>query len=261
MKAWFSVHGIPKVLESDNGPHYSSKVFDDFSKQWNFQHKTSSPKFPQSNGLAERFVQTAKNMLRKCSMDETDFNSAMLNYRNTPRSESLGSPAQRLMNRRLRSSFPTHDKKLEPKVVRNVEHQLKEIRGRQKFYFDKSTKTAPTVEIGDDVRLKLGHRNWTGAKIVSHTDKPRSVLVETKVRIYRRNTSFIRPTKAIINEPVVLTPNVSNEALDSRNEIPNQSSDEPQSNETINNNPVVGGQGAYVTRFGREVRPLVRLNL
>lgn len=263
LKSWFTIHGIPKVLESDNGPHYSSKVFADFSKDWNFEHRTSSPKFPQANGLAERFVQTAKNMLYKCLMDKSDINLALLNYRNTPRNENLGSPAQRLMNRRLRSSFPTHDKRLEPRVVKNVGNQLKEIRDRQKMYFDKSTKAAPKVNVGDDVRLKLGHRNWTGARIISSTDKPRSVLVETDGKIYRRNTSFIRPTKAIIIEPAVLTPNVSNETnITQRQEvIPNQVNDEQHTNRTVNTDPLVGSQNVYRTRSGREVRPLVRLNL
>lgn len=46
LKEWFSLHGIPKILESDNGPNYSSKVFGEFARDWNFQHRTSSPKFP-----------------------------------------------------------------------------------------------------------------------------------------------------------------------------------------------------------------------
>ena len=44
-------HGIPEILHSDNGPEFSSLEFQRFAKQYQFQHVTSSPRFPQSNGL------------------------------------------------------------------------------------------------------------------------------------------------------------------------------------------------------------------
>ncbi|XP_041349297.1 uncharacterized protein K02A2.6-like [Gigantopelta aegis] len=58
MKTTFARHGIPEEVLSDNGPCYSSMEFAQFSKDWDFQHVTSSPKFPQSNRLAEKTVQT-----------------------------------------------------------------------------------------------------------------------------------------------------------------------------------------------------------
>ena len=60
-----SRHGIPQILYSDNGPEFSSLEFRQFAKAYQFQHVTSSPRFPQSNGLPERTVQTAKNCSRK----------------------------------------------------------------------------------------------------------------------------------------------------------------------------------------------------
>ena len=44
---------------------YISQEYDNFAKTWIFQHKTSSSTYPQSNGLAERTVQTVKNLLRR----------------------------------------------------------------------------------------------------------------------------------------------------------------------------------------------------
>ncbi|XP_046593873.1 uncharacterized protein K02A2.6-like [Neodiprion lecontei] len=43
LKNWFATHGIPKILESDNGPQFSSREFQEFRKTWYFQHRTSSP--------------------------------------------------------------------------------------------------------------------------------------------------------------------------------------------------------------------------
>ncbi|XP_064423636.1 uncharacterized protein K02A2.6-like [Latimeria chalumnae] len=60
LKQHFSRHGIPEKLISDNGPQYISKEFKDFSRMYEFNHITSSPRYPQSNGFAERTVQTVK---------------------------------------------------------------------------------------------------------------------------------------------------------------------------------------------------------
>ena len=76
------------------------------SSKWGFQHKTSSPVYPQSNGLAERTVQTVKNLLQKAKASGEDPYLSLLSYRNTPVSDA-GSFAQLLMNRRLRTDLPT----------------------------------------------------------------------------------------------------------------------------------------------------------
>ena len=66
-KFQFACHAIPDKLISDNGPQFSSHEFNQFAQQYGFQHVTSSPHFPQANGLAERYVQTAKNLLKSFS--------------------------------------------------------------------------------------------------------------------------------------------------------------------------------------------------
>ena len=65
MKDVFARHGIPDEVYSDNGPQYKAKSFKDFSKEWGFIHTTSSPRYPQSNGLAEASVKILKRMINK----------------------------------------------------------------------------------------------------------------------------------------------------------------------------------------------------
>ncbi len=88
-KSIFARHGI---VVSDNGPQYSSKKCEEFADNYHFQHITASP---QSNGEAERAIGTLKSR-------EKD---PLLAYQTTPLSNGY-SPAQLLMNRRLRTKVP-----------------------------------------------------------------------------------------------------------------------------------------------------------
>ena len=56
----FSRYGVPATLLSDNGPQFSSAEMKEFCKLCYFDHVTSSPYYPQSNGMVERTVRTVK---------------------------------------------------------------------------------------------------------------------------------------------------------------------------------------------------------
>ena len=88
---------IPERVRSDNGPQYASQEFSTFADSYGFQHTTSSPRYPQSNGQAERAVKTVKQMLKQSG----DPYLALLNYRATPLPWCKRSPAELLMGRRM----------------------------------------------------------------------------------------------------------------------------------------------------------------
>ncbi len=112
LKSQFSKYGIPEDLYCDNATNFVSREFRDFAKDYGFKLVTSSPHYAQSNGLAERAVQTVKSLLSKSS----DPYKAMLNYRDTA-IEGIGlSPAQMFLGRRLRTTLSTTTPLLEPHV-------------------------------------------------------------------------------------------------------------------------------------------------
>ena len=66
-KAHFSRYGIPDKVITDNGPQFRSQCYEDFAKQWEFYHTTSSPYHHQSNAKAESAVKIAIRLLKKAT--------------------------------------------------------------------------------------------------------------------------------------------------------------------------------------------------
>ena len=110
MKTIFSDHGIPDVVYTGGGPCYSSREFEMFWKQWEFKHIMSSPHSHQSNGFAERMVQTTKLVIKKALRANTDIEYALLCVKATPIRSIINSPAEPLYNRQIRTNIPIKQK-------------------------------------------------------------------------------------------------------------------------------------------------------
>lgn len=193
LKEWFSVHGIPQVLETDNGPQYACEECRRFCREWGFDHQTSSPHFPRANGLAERFVQVAKTMLKKCSEDGSDIHLALLHMRNTPRSNSIPSPNERLMGRLVRSNMPMTLEALKPRVAINVQQLLERERETQKTYADRGAKEPSQFTEQEKILIQdQASRNWTPGVVARQLDEDRSYLVTDGNRTVRRNAHHLR---------------------------------------------------------------------
>ena len=96
LKKHFSNHGIPENIFTDNGPPFNSSEFRRFATDCQFEHTTSSPGYPQSNGKVENAVKIAKNLIKKTTVSEGDFYINLLTWRNIPTEGLTSSPAQRL---------------------------------------------------------------------------------------------------------------------------------------------------------------------
>lgn len=115
LMAMFSRYGVPDSIVTDNGPCFASSEFATFVKQWNFQHITSSPRYLQSNGKAENAVRTVKRLFSKCRAAGVSEFQALLEWRNAPSEGIDTSPAQRLVDRRCKTLFPTTEGLLKPR--------------------------------------------------------------------------------------------------------------------------------------------------
>ena len=194
LKKIFARFGVPDEVVSDNGSQYSNTrnlfstthEFKQFAEEWGFRHTTSSPEYPQSNGAAERAVQTAKRIFKKAAADKKDPFEGLLKYRNTPFEDIGVSPVQLLMSRRTRTMIPTHRRLLLPQAV-DPDQVVKALKQRQsvsKKNYDKQGRDLPQLEPGDKVRIRPNRdREWRKAEVL-----PRSYLLQDeRGRVYRRN--------------------------------------------------------------------------
>ena len=144
-------------------------TFQRFAKEWDFNLTTSSPLYPKSNGLAERNVQTMKQMLRKITETNGDIYIGLLEWRNMPITE--------LAN------------------VGNLQGELKMLQEKRKHYYDRGRTVLPELNPLDVVRIQTGTqwlpgfvesrhpRPWSFSVVRadgSHLQKNRSRLLSTK---------------------------------------------------------------------------------
>ena len=87
----FSEFGKPQVFRSDNGP-------------CNVSQEPAHPTI-QSNGLTESMVKVSKNVIEKAILQDFPWKQLLLDYRCTPISSEIPSPAEILFGRKLQSSI------------------------------------------------------------------------------------------------------------------------------------------------------------
>ena len=164
LKAHFARHGIPEHLVTDNGPQFVSRDFLKFSKEWDFDHCTCSPRHSQSNGKAESAVKEAKKILVKCKKAGSDAFLALLDHRNTPPTGIQVSPAQRFLNRRKRSLLTMSAGLLRPSVADEdmTFTKLRLHQQQQARYYNRGARDLDPLKKGGPVRVKpwkFGRKN------------------------------------------------------------------------------------------------------
>ncbi|UYV70088.1 hypothetical protein LAZ67_7001756 [Cordylochernes scorpioides] len=247
-KSIFARHGIPETVVSDNGTQFgAAREFANFARQYGFTHVTSSPRFPQSNGMAEAGVKIAKLNLKK----NQDPSLGLLEYRSTPL-ENGYSPAELLMGRKLRTTLPIAPENLNPKLVDSQTLKRKEGRRRKdmKSRYDRRCGATDMEELseGDTVWI-TDMRTWGIVKQKAST--PRSYMVDTPVGTLRRNRFHLRKGVAVQYPADPSTPTFSGEELVENEKTPVV--DYPSNDSE---------DGQIRTRSGRIVKPsLIRIKI
>ena len=189
MKKMFSRHGIPKEIFSDGGPQYKAASFKKFCRDWDIEHNRSSPHYPQSNGQAERFVQTVKNTLLKACEGQDDPYLALLAINTTPGVDGR-SPAEKMFNRAVRTLIPS--------LQTSVPQQVSEMERSIATSSQGGDKEESSISPGSAVRIRYDtDKSWEKRGIVvARREEPRSYdVLNAKGNILRVNQRHLLPCK------------------------------------------------------------------
>ncbi|GFR65429.1 Pol polyprotein [Elysia marginata] len=192
MRQIFSEHGVPAFVRSDNGPHYSGNDFREFARIYKFQHITSSPHYPRSNGFIESQVKIIKRTLAKARISGTDPNKALFSLRATPVDHNLPSPGE-FLGRQLQDGLP---RKLPRQPYHeNIREQMHKRQEQQKLYHDKNAHLLPPLSAGEQVTVQNPTtKKWEPSIVMSQASSPRSYQVTTAAgNEVCRNRRHIRP--------------------------------------------------------------------
>ncbi|KYN07094.1 Uncharacterized protein K02A2.6 [Cyphomyrmex costatus] len=143
----FASFGLPQTVVTDNGRTFTAE-FQNFLKNNGINHKGTAPYHPAMNGLAERFVQTLKQALRKLDITngniKTNLQKFLFNYRLTPHPELNKSSAEAMFSRKIRSRldlmFPkiNNEQRIENDKILKIFKRGERVAIRE--YLNKSTK-------------------------------------------------------------------------------------------------------------------------
>ena len=124
-----SRYGVPAVVLTDQGTEFQGEFQSLLSKQ-QITHRVASKENPQADGLAERMVQTLKQTLRRCLMDQTwglpwddILPYVAMGYRISKQKSTGYSPYFLLYGRQ--PLFPSSIQHLEDKVLNDDQNQNK----------------------------------------------------------------------------------------------------------------------------------------
>ncbi|XP_070050485.1 uncharacterized protein, partial [Nicotiana tomentosiformis] len=142
------LHGVPVSIISDRGAQFMANFWRSFQKGLGTQVNLSTAFHPQTDGQAERTIQTLEDMLRACVLDfkgNWDDHLALIEfaYNNSYHSSIKMAPYEALYGRRCRSPVGWFE----------VE-RLRTAQSRQKSYSDVRRRDLE-FEVGDWVFLKI----------------------------------------------------------------------------------------------------------
>lgn len=211
IKSWrrlFLTFGLPSVIIADNQPFNSSKCRE-FATKYSIEISTSSPHFAQSNGMAERAVQTVKSILRKAQESKMHYSDMLAEYLHTPLSGIELSPSEIIFGRKLRTTMPCPINLMQNKYSTIVHAKLLAAQSKMKSNYDRGTKHHQPFEEGEKVLLQQPDKTWKPATIVNISVQPRSYIVRDSTgKLKRRNQFHLRH---IANSPALESTDESND--------------------------------------------------
>ena len=167
LDAIFARQGIPITLKSDNGPPFNSEQFAAWSKFIGFSHRKVTPKWPEANGEAERFMRTLNKAVKTAKLEKGNWKQEIFtflrHYRATPHSTTGLSPCEMLNGRKLRTEMPMKPQKKKVRFEDQIKMSQKRderLKAYMKELADSRNRAQEnTFNVGDPVLVKQEKAN------------------------------------------------------------------------------------------------------
>ena len=205
--------GTPSVVKSDNGPPFNSEEFKRFADQLGFHHRKVTPLWPQANGEVERFIKTAKKVVKTASVEGENWRKSMQrflrSYRTTPHTTTGVSPATLFLGRPVRNKLPSCSYVDPTREAVNERDSTQKM--KMKAYADRKSYVKPSdIAVGDTVLVKRPFNMVKGATpfeplpLLVTDRKGTMISAESAEHSVTRNSShFKRIPPVPVSEPVV----------------------------------------------------------
>ena len=179
--------GSPDKIITDNARYFVSEEFTKFVMDWCIHHITSSLRYPQGNGMAEKAVGIVKELYAKCD----DVKLGLLLMKTTPVSNqchNFQAPASVVFGRQLKANLPIY-------------HQF------DTCTLDAETEGADSVndipskyKVDQDVWVKADpHTKWMAGRISQTLPNQSYVIKLTDGHVFHRNEHHITKRQGCLN--------------------------------------------------------------
>ena len=192
---WFTSHGLPELIVTDNGVQFTSSDFAQFLNENGIDHRKVTPYYPQANGEVERQNRTIMKAIKTIRAEGGDWrkelNKFLKAYRSTPHSVTRVSPAELMYGRKMRTKLPEISLKYTgcDEEVRSRDRKYKE-KGKE-YHDHKFHVKEGQVEVGDIVVLQQRKENKLSSNFLSEPykvieKKGNSVQIESTEGVQKR---------------------------------------------------------------------------
>ena len=187
----FARFSLPASLVSDNGPQFASLEMAAFLKQLNIRHIKSSPRYPRSNGMVERFHRLVRDrlaVLKPHLAFHRRLQQVLFDIRNSHHRMLGTTPNKALFDRSVRCRVPAHI----PSRIVDADHQIRaKVAMATAHDARRGVRSLPTLLPGTRVSVRDGYtderRMWTVVEQYG-----RQVSISDGRKILFRNRQHVR---------------------------------------------------------------------
>ena len=168
----FCRFGVPRVLVTDNAPEFTSRELNEFCRINGIAKKESPPYHPQSNGVAERGVQTVKNGLRAWRLNTSHISfkefikRLLLHHRACFQRQDGRTPAEIVYGRKIRVPLSRNFLFSQPVAYRSRDGALRDAT----YLLDRGSNTSWIID-AENGKLRLAHQDQLSNRPTSTPEK------------------------------------------------------------------------------------------